>query len=148
MTAHDPTASRPEAPTARPSRRRLAEYPLFVGVPPAELNEIAARMQELQVEAGANVVTADDYTAALYLIEQGKADVLAIGGAALGALGPGDTFGEIGVVLTGQRTATVVARTPMRLLSLSGSDFFGIQGRVPEFERSLRRLGLERARRS
>ncbi len=62
-------------------------------------------------------------------------------------LGPGDTFGEISLLLTGQRTATVVARTPMRLLSLSGQDFDRIRVRVPELERSLRRLGLERAAR-
>jgi CRP-like cAMP-binding protein len=60
-------------------------------------------------------------------------------------LGPGDAFGEIGLLLTGQRTATVAARTPMRLLSLSGQDFERIRERVPELERSLRRLGLERA---
>jgi CRP-like cAMP-binding protein len=63
-------------------------------------------------------------------------------------LGPGDTFGEIGLVLTGQRTATVVARTPMRLLSLSGQDFDRIRARVPELEHSLRRLGRERAGRA
>jgi CRP-like cAMP-binding protein len=61
------------------------------------------------------------------------------------ALGPGDTFGEIGLLLTGQRTATVVARTPMRLLSLSGQNFERIRARVPEVEGSLRRLGIERA---
>ena len=61
------------------------------------------------------------------------------------ALGPGDTFGEIGLLLTGQRTASVVARTPMRLLTLSGRDFERIRPRVPEAERTLRRLGVERA---
>jgi hypothetical protein len=53
--------------------------------------------------------------------------------------------GEISLLLTGQRTATVVARTRMRLLSLSGQDLQRIQARVPELERSLRRLGLTRA---
>ena len=61
------------------------------------------------------------------------------------ALGRGDSFGEIALLLTGQRTATVLARTPMRLLLLSGHDFERIRARVPELEGSLRRLGLERA---
>ena len=62
-------------------------------------------------------------------------------------LGSGDTFGEISPLLTGQRTATVVARTPMRLLSLSGHDFERTRARVPGAESALRRLGLERAAR-
>jgi hypothetical protein len=33
----------------------------------------------------------------------------------------------------------------MGLLALSGQDFGGVRSRVPEFESSLRRLGLERA---
>ena len=102
-------------------------------------------MSEIEIEADATVITVDDYGTAIYFIEQGKADALTDGGEAIQSLGPGDTFGEIALVLTGQRTATVVARTPMRLLSLSGQDFDRIRERVPELERSLRRLGLERA---
>jgi CRP-like cAMP-binding protein len=124
---------------------RIAAFSVFADLPAAELDELAAAMNEVEIEADANVVTLDNYGSALYFIEQGRADVLTDGGEASETLGPGDTFGEIGLVLTGQRTATVVARTPMRLLSLSGQDFDRIRGRVPELERSLRRLGLERA---
>jgi len=104
-------------------------------------------MREVEVQAGAKVTTVDDYGTAIYFIEQGEADVLTDGGEATEALGPGDTFGEIALILTGQRTATVVARTPMRLISLSGQDFERIRPRLPELERSLRRLGLVRAAR-
>jgi CRP/FNR family transcriptional regulator, cyclic AMP receptor protein len=124
---------------------RIAAFLDFADLPANELNELAGAMNEVEIEAGANVVTLDDYGTAVYFIEQGKADVLGDGGEATEALGPGDTFGEIGLLLTGQRTATVVARTPMRLLSLSGPDFERIRPRVPDVERSLRRLGLDRA---
>jgi CRP-like cAMP-binding protein len=101
-------------------------------------------MSEVEVEAGANVITLDDYGTAIYFVEQGDADVLQEGGEPNESVGPGEVFGEIGLLLTGQRTATVVALTPMRLLSLSGQDFDRIRASVPEVERSLRRLGLER----
>jgi len=102
-------------------------------------------MSEVEVEAGTKVIALDDYGSAIYFIEQGEADVLIDGREETQTVGPGDTLGEIALLLTGERTATVVARTPMRLLSLSGQDFARIRARVPELERSLRRLGLERA---
>jgi len=124
---------------------RIAAFSVLADLPAAELDELAAAMSELEVEAGAKVVTLDDYGTAIYFVEQGEADVDTEGGEATETLGPGDTLGEIALLLTGERTATVVARTPMRLLSLSGQDFERIRPRVPELERSLRRLGLERA---
>jgi CRP-like cAMP-binding protein len=126
-------------------KSRVAVFLDFADLPADELDELAAAMNEVEVEAGAKIVTLDDYGTAVYFIEQGNADVLENGGEATEFLGPGDTFGEIGLLLTGQRTATVVARTPMRLLSLSGPDFERIRARVPRVERSLRQLGLERA---
>jgi len=124
---------------------RIAAFPDFAELPTEELDELAAAMSEVEIEAGAPVITLDDYGTAIYFIEHGEADVVHDDGEANRAVGPGDVIGEIGLLLTGQRTATVVARTPMRLLSLSGQDFDQIRARVPEVEGSLRRLGLERA---
>jgi CRP-like cAMP-binding protein len=126
-------------------RSRLAALPVLADLPRAEIDELATAMTEVEVEAGAKVVTVDDYGTAIYFIEQGEADVLADGDESTETLGPGDTFGEIALLLTGERSATVVARTPMQLLSLSGQDFQRIRAGVPELERSLRRLGVERS---
>jgi CRP-like cAMP-binding protein len=126
---------------------RIASFPAFADLPRAELEQVAAALSELDVEAGSKVVTLDDYGTAIYFIEQGVAEVLVDDGELTETLGPGDTFGEIGLLLTGERSATVVARTSMQLLSLSGQDFQRIRADVPELESSLRRLGVERARR-
>lgn len=123
---------------------RIAAFPDFAGLPAEELDVLAGVMHEVEVDAGANVITLDDYGTAIYFIEQGEADVLDEAGEGKDFVGPRDVVGEIGLLLTGQRTATVVARTPMRLLSLSGQDFERIRADVPEVEGSLRRLGLER----
>jgi CRP/FNR family transcriptional regulator, cyclic AMP receptor protein len=123
---------------------RIATFPVFATIPAEELTVLAGAMSETEVEAGSTVIRIDEYGTAIYLIDAGNADVLDDRGDVIKALGPGDTFGEIGLLLTTQRTATVVARTPMRLLSLSGQDFDRIRQLVPEVERSLRRLGIQR----
>ena len=125
---------------------RIASFPVLADLPEAELDELASAMSEIEVEAGAEIITLDDYGTAIYFVEEGEAEVVTGDGAAQ-KLAVGDTFGEIALLLTGQRTATVIARTPMRLLSLSEHDFKAIRARVPELERSLRRLGAERAAR-
>ncbi len=124
---------------------RLEAIAILAKLPEAERDELATVVKEIQVDAGTNLITLDDYGAAVYFIEQGEAEVQTEDGATY-ARGPGEEVGEIALLLTGQRTASVVARTPMRLLSLSGQDFERIRSRVPELESSLRRLGLERAR--
>jgi len=126
---------------------RIAAFPVFADLPEEELVELARAVHELAVAEGSTVVTVDDYGDAVYLVEEGTADVVNESGETIQTLGTGDTFGEIGLLLTGQRTATVVARTPLKLLSLSGVDFERIRSRVPELEQTLRRLGLERASR-
>jgi CRP-like cAMP-binding protein len=126
-------------------RDRIAAFPDFVDLPAEELNELAGAMSETEAETGATVIRIDEYGTAIYLIEAGSADVLDDRGEVIEALGPGDAFGEIGLLLTTQRTATVIARTPMHLLTLSGQDFDQIRPLVPEVERTLRRLGIKRA---
>ena len=123
---------------------RLAMFPVLAALPAAELDQLAGAMSEVEIEPGWEFITLDAYGTAIYFIEQGEAEVRFPDGTSE-SLGPGDTCGEIALLLTGQRTATVVARTPMRLLQLSGRDFERIRERVPELERALRGLGLERS---
>lgn len=123
---------------------RLTAFPIFAELPAEELRELAAVMCEVEVEPGANVVTHGDDGYAMYAIEQGEAEVLVDGRVAAQSLGPGDAFGEIAFFVTGRRTASVVARTPMRLLWLFTQDFRRVRARVPEFEQALRHLGSER----
>jgi CRP-like cAMP-binding protein len=125
--------------------KRIAAFPDFGALPAEELNQLAGAMGETEVGPGATVVRVDEYGTAIYLIEAGNADVVDARGEVIATLGPGDAFGEIGLLLTTERTATVVARTPMRLLSLSGQDFDQIRAQVPEAERALRRLGVQRS---
>jgi CRP-like cAMP-binding protein len=129
-------------PSMEPSR--IAGFRVFADLPAAEVEQLAGAMSEVDVDAGDAVVTSGDFGYALYVIEEGQADVVVEGDDTERVLGPGDTFGEIALLVTGRRTATVVARTPMRLLWLFDQDFRRIRRDVPEFERSLRRLGGER----
>jgi CRP-like cAMP-binding protein len=126
---------------------RIAGFAALSDVPPPQLAELAQAMGELEVDAGTSVVTLDDFGTAVYFIEEGEAEVRAEGRDSARVLGPGDAFGEIALLLTGQRTASVVASTPMRIVSLSGQDFERIRERVPAVEQALRRLGVERASR-
>jgi len=141
MTPANGRTGQPEHQPARPS---LGEG--FAGVPDTELDVLAAVMSEVVVDAGAKVVTVDTFGAGIYVIERGQAEVVA-GNAmpAAAVLGPGDVFGEIALLLTGERTATVVARTPMQLRALSDVEFSRIRESVPRFERALRSIAAERA---
>jgi len=125
-------------------KARITSFQPFASLPAGELELLAAAMSDVEVDAGAPIVTHGDFGYVLYAIEEGVADVDVDGVESSRALGPGDTFGEIALLVTGRRTATVVARTPMRLLSLFDQDFQRIRSRVPELERALRRLGGER----
>ncbi len=124
--------------------KRIAGMRAFADLPAAELDELAAVMNDVEIEAGTEVITYGKDGYVIYFVEQGKAEVLTDDGEVARTLGPGDTFGEIAILATGQRTATVVARTPMALVVLFEHDFQQLRTRVPEFERSLRRLGSER----
>jgi CRP-like cAMP-binding protein len=124
---------------------RISAFHVLADLPATEFNELAAMMTEVNLEAGAKVIQLDEYGTAVYFVEHGEAVVRIDGGEVDQTLGPGDMFGEIALLLTGERTADVVARTPTKLLSLCGQDFEYIRQRVPEFERRLRLLGSDRA---
>jgi CRP/FNR family cyclic AMP-dependent transcriptional regulator len=64
---------------------------------------------------------------------------------ALATRGPGDTLGEIALVTGGERTADVIALTPMKLLRLSTENYGHYLGRMLEVERQLAQTAAIRA---
>jgi CRP/FNR family cyclic AMP-dependent transcriptional regulator len=110
---------------------RLKSIPLFQTVPEDELRQIAPFAQEASVETGTHLVSEGDYSYELMAIEEGEAEVLR-GGEHVADLGPGDFFGELGLLERDRRNATVVAKTPMRLITLTGWDLKRMERAMPE----------------
>lgn len=100
---------------------RLRAIPLFASLDDETLRGIATFATESSVPAGKHLVKEGDYAYEFMAIEDGEADVMR-GGEKVATLGPGDFFGEIAVLEKTLRTASVVATTPMRLVTLSHWD--------------------------
>jgi CRP/FNR family cyclic AMP-dependent transcriptional regulator len=110
---------------------RLKSLPLFQNVPDDELAQIATFAQEVMVDEGRELVREGDFSYEFMAIEEGQAEV-SRHGEHLADLGPGDFFGEIGLLEKTLRTATVQAKTPMRLVTLTGWDLKRMERHIPE----------------
>ena len=96
----------------------LRAVPLFASMPEPDLKRIATFAAEDSVPAGTTLMREGDYSNEMVAIESGTAEVIQ-GGSTVASLGPGDVFGETGVLGRELRNATVVASSPMRLIRLS-----------------------------
>jgi CRP/FNR family transcriptional regulator, cyclic AMP receptor protein len=110
---------------------RLKSIPLFQAVSDDELKEIAPFAEEAAVEAGTQLVREGDFSYEFFAIEEGEAEVTR-GGEHLADLGLGDFFGEIGLLERDLRTASVVAKTDMRLVTLTGWDMKRMEKSMPQ----------------
>jgi CRP/FNR family cyclic AMP-dependent transcriptional regulator len=100
---------------------RLRAIPVFASLDDETLKSVAVFAGESSAAAGKQIVHEGDYAHEFMAIEEGTADVIR-GDETIASLGPGDIFGEIGVVEKTLRTATVVATSPMRLITLTRWD--------------------------
>jgi CRP-like cAMP-binding protein len=109
----------------------LKAIPLFSSLSDHALNTVAVFATETSVSAGKRLVHEGDYSYDLIVIESGTADVVK-GGETVGTLGPGDVFGEMGMLTGGKRTADVVATSSMRLITLSKWDLKRISDEITD----------------
>ena len=110
---------------------RLRSIPLFKDVPDDELGQIATFAQEVTVDAGRELVREGDFSYEFMAIEEGEAEVTRHG-EHVAELGPGDFFGEMGLLEKTLRNATVTAKSPMRLVTLTGWDLKRMERHIPE----------------
>jgi len=110
-----------------PARARLLEHAIFSGLPAARLEVAARQLVEVPMVAGAAIVRQGEAADRFYIIGEGNVTVTqaadAGGEVHMRDLGPGDVFGEIGLLRRSPRTATVTATTPGVLLTLEADAF-------------------------
>ena len=116
---------------------RLKSLPLFESVPDEDLEKISPFVSEVSVSEGKPLVTEGDYAYEFMAIEEGTAEVRR-GDERLAELGPGDFFGEMGLLGDDKRNATVVATSPMRLLTLDQWDMRRLEKAVPTATEKIR----------
>ncbi|MDQ3874826.1 MAG: MFS transporter [Actinomycetota bacterium] len=100
----------------------LDRVPMFARLSLVAKEQLASRLVGLDVPPGATIIREGDHGDRFYLVVAGEADVTA-GGRTLTLRQPGEFFGEIALLRDVPRTATVTARTPMRLYALERADF-------------------------
>ncbi|HUP83184.1 MAG TPA: MFS transporter [Candidatus Limnocylindria bacterium] len=108
-------------------RQRLAKVPLFGGLPPARLETAMRRATMRDVKSGTTIIRQGDPADFFYVINSGRVEVTQTDGSGpsrlLRQMGPGEFFGEIGLLSRIPRTATVVAMTDCTLVALEGAAF-------------------------
>ena len=121
----------------------LSSIPLFSSLPEDALRKLAFWVSELSVSQGKHLVEEGDYAYDLFIIQDGTAEVQH-DGQPVAELGAGDVFGEMGVLKNDRRNATVVAKTPMRLLTLSHWDVKRLRKAAPDVLEELGNVLQER----
>ncbi len=105
----------------------LRNVALFSGLDDAELEKLSKVSGRKRAERGAFVVRAGENTDSLYILLAGRAKVTNTDEEGreiiLAWLGPGEFFGEMGLIDGSPRSANVVAAEPCELLFLSKEAF-------------------------
>jgi|Tabmets5t2r1_1033131.scaffolds.fasta_scaffold86513_1 CRP-like cAMP-binding protein len=118
-------------------RSKVEPLSALKGVPAEELDAVARVATEREFAEGETLMSEGDFGHSLFLVEEGTADVLAEG-SKVGEVGPGNIVGEVAVLASGRRIASVVATSPVRVIALFKRDVWDLEDEAPEASRRLR----------
>ncbi|MGQ0848947.1 MAG: cyclic nucleotide-binding domain-containing protein [Actinomycetota bacterium] len=116
----------------------LKSIPLFSHLSHKELDLVARHADEVDVETGHLLTRQGGLALEFFVVEEGTATVEK-DGKEINKLGPGDFFGEIGLLRHQPRTATVRADGPMKLIVMFGPEFSAVESDIAELDASLRK---------
>ena len=100
----------------------LRSHRVFAPLPDSVLEQLARRLEPIQVDAGVDVIRQGEPGDRVYLIASGALRVV-VDGHPAPPLGAGDLFGEIALLRDVPRTATVSAASECDLLTLGRDEF-------------------------
>jgi CRP/FNR family cyclic AMP-dependent transcriptional regulator len=120
----------------------MKAVPMFAMCTTRELRVIGRLSTQRDVPAG-KVLTQEGTPGREFVIVLDGEAVATRNGTEVHRFGPGDYFGEIALLDPGERTATVIAQTPMTIAVVSPSEFGDMLDEVPTLAHKVMR-GLAR----
>jgi CRP/FNR family cyclic AMP-dependent transcriptional regulator len=124
---------------------RLKAIPLFAGLNRKERRALAPRADEVELEQGRVIVREGEWAYEFFAIEDGTAEVRR-GEQLLAELGPGDFFGEMGLVGDTRRNANVIASSPLKVVVMTAQAFRQTSRELPDVAAKIRAAIEERCR--
>jgi CRP-like cAMP-binding protein len=126
----------------------LCRSDLMRHLPPERIEAILPCIRLHRLVAGEVLFRAGDQGDALYIVKQGRIDVLAANANAshpIATLSEGQTLGEMALLTGSPRTATIQAATDATLLQIAKDDFERSIMSDPELATTIRQLSHQRA---
>jgi cytochrome P450 len=125
--------------STRDAREQLRQLDLFRECGDDDLDRVAAlALGEARVEPGEVVYREGDPARDCFVIVEGETDVT-VSDRFVGTIGEGESVGEMGLLDHAPRTATVVARTPLRVQVIDATSFDRLLDEAPSVTRALLR---------
>lgn len=121
----------------------LRKAPLFADLPPQDLEPIAEVAEEHVFVDGDLIAVEGESGDTTYVVVDGEVDVAA-GGRTLAVRGAGDVIGEMAVISTRPRVASLRAKSRVRVLEIHRPAFEAILRERPETALALMRVLCER----
>jgi pyruvate,water dikinase len=112
----------PSGPPPADPAAALQRVGLFAEMDRKQAAQIARILKERHFAAGETVIVEGSGAASFFLIESGEA-IVSSKGAERTTLGPGDYFGELALIDSGPRSATVTAKTDLACYGLTFWEF-------------------------
>jgi CRP/FNR family cyclic AMP-dependent transcriptional regulator len=125
---------------------RLKSIPLFADLSHNDRKQVARWADEVDVAEGERLVSQGGFAHEFFAIIEGEAEV-SREGQHLADLGPGDFFGEIALLVEERRTATVTAKSPMKVVVMFGRDFRQMESSIPHVAGEIKNAMEERKKR-
>ena len=122
----------------------LAALPLFSGLPKSVVDDAVTGLEWLSLPGGRALFEAGSPADAVYFVVSGCLGAYGPGGELVGRIAAGETVGEMGIIVSRARTATVRALRDSELAMLSAATFERVLLGHPEAILRLARLSVNR----
>ncbi|MDQ6951051.1 MAG: glucose-6-phosphate dehydrogenase [Mariprofundales bacterium] len=129
---------------AHSSKQAVARVPMFAQCGKAMCNDLAMMLKPQIYNAGDEIIRYGSVGNALFIIDQGQVEIFDKNGERKAELGDGKVFGELSLLVTKHRRATVRALTYCTMYTLDKRDFEKVLKDRPEFAGQMMAIAQER----